>query len=57
MSISELEQAIEKLREIMYLKAESKRLIDPEIIAISQELDEYLNIYHRLLCKVSYHRL
>ncbi|MDQ0340970.1 hypothetical protein J2S00_003810 [Caldalkalibacillus uzonensis] len=43
-----VENRIERLREEMVLLAAKKGLTDPEVIAISQEIDELHNIWNSL---------
>ncbi|WP_027633768.1 aspartyl-phosphate phosphatase Spo0E family protein [Clostridium hydrogeniformans] len=50
--IQEITQKIEELRNLMHcLMNESHKLTDVELVTLSQELDELLNEYNRLLCK------
>ncbi len=43
--------AIENLRSQLHSKAKDKCLTDPEVVRASQELNEMLNKYERLLTK------
>jgi hypothetical protein len=47
---------IEGLREKLYDIGLNRNLIDPEVIQVSQQLDQLLNQYHRIIsCKqISY---
>ena len=50
-NINDLKKLIEeKRRELnQYIKSKNACLTDPEIIRLSQELDELLNRYHRAI--------
>lgn len=48
MEYSKLLKSIENLRIELYLITEDRELLDPEVIAISQQLDQLLNEYNRL---------
>ncbi|MEG6584539.1 aspartyl-phosphate phosphatase Spo0E family protein [Dendrosporobacter sp. 1207_IL3150] len=48
-NIHELESIIEKLRSQLHQIAQGKCLTDPEVIRASQELNNMLNTYERLI--------
>lgn len=49
--IHEMKILIEQMRQRLHDHAKGKCLIDPEIVKISQELNELLNRYEQLLNK------
>lgn len=49
--VQEIEQLIEKLRTRLHAKSKGKCLTDPEIVKASQELNNMLNEYERLISK------
>lgn len=53
--VQEIERIIEELRTRLHAKAKGRCLTDPEVVAASQELNQMLNKYERLLmgkCKL-----
>ncbi len=49
--IHEMKILIEQMRQRLHDHAKGKCLVDPEIVKISQELNELLNRYEQLLNK------
>ena len=49
--IEEIERLIEELRTCLHVRAEGKCFTDPEVVKASQELNEMLNKYNRLLSR------
>lgn len=48
--LKEITQKIEELRALMYqLMNEKEKLTDPELVVLSQKLDDLLNKYDRLI--------
>ena len=51
-SVYEITKKIEELRELMYqLMNEKTLLTDPDLVALSQEIDKLLNKYNELIKK------
>ena len=53
MSPGEILDLIENLRERLNTLAQSKSLIDPEVVQLSQLLDSLLNLYQNILSSLS----
>lgn len=52
-TLEEVEETIYEMRQALYVIInEKENLLDPKVIAASQELDEALNEYNKLLNKV-----
>ncbi|WP_125152355.1 aspartyl-phosphate phosphatase Spo0E family protein [Clostridium rectalis] len=49
--MEELIKKIEEVRQAMYKLLEEKDILDPEVVALSQFLDDILNEYNNLLKK------
>ncbi|VBB05282.1 spo0e like sporulation regulatory protein [Lucifera butyrica] len=49
--IQEIERIIEKLRTRLHATAQGKCFTDPEVIRASQELNQMLNQYEKLLSR------
>lgn len=47
---------IEDLRTKLYLISKGKDLVDPEVVQMSQELDDLLNLYNRDVLKSDFRR-
>lgn len=42
---------IDEHRDRLYTLAQNRRLADPEVVQLSQELDELLNLYNSLITR------
>jgi hypothetical protein len=42
---------IDEHRDRLYILAQNRRLADPEVVQLSQELDELLNLYNSLITR------
>ncbi|MEA4900317.1 aspartyl-phosphate phosphatase Spo0E family protein [Desulfitobacterium sp.] len=49
MQASVLLNQINEQRNRLYILANNRMLIDPEVVRMSQELDQLLNLYHTLI--------
>ncbi|WP_139491859.1 aspartyl-phosphate phosphatase Spo0E family protein [Brevibacillus dissolubilis] len=48
-NLEAVSREVEKLRQRLYELAKGRTLTDPAIVAASQELDHWLNVYNELL--------
>lgn len=51
MQTDRLLKKIENQRNLLYAKAKDRRLVDPEVVQMSQKLDRLLNQYHSLVTR------